>query len=145
MKQILFGLSLLVGAGCGGAKVVQPEMAPVTGTISLKGKPLSDATVTFSSAGFPPNTMEVTNGKFSGRAMIGVNKVAVSAKVKGAAGSQTSGAQTANDLKRMQQQSGGSGGDASMVETIPAEWTQAGNHLETVTAGDGNVYTFNIK
>ena len=145
MKHVLFGLALvLTAAGCGGGKETPPEMAVVSGTIKSNGKPLTDATVSFSAAGYPPNTMEVVDGNFKGRAMIGANKISISSKKKAAASQMTDG-RTPNDIKRMQQQSGANGGDAGLVETITGEFGPGGGHLETVTAGDGNVFNFNIK
>ena len=145
MKQILFACVLALAAGCGGGKEKPPEMAPVSGTIKFNGKPLSDAKVVFSAAGYPPNEMEVTDGKFTGRAMIGANKVAVTAKKKASAAASRADRGRENDIaKGCNEQSGGPD-PAARSKQFLADWAPGSNHLETVTAGDGNVYSFNIK
>jgi hypothetical protein len=44
VRGIVFSLSLLVAAGCGSGG---PSLVPVSGTVTLDGKPLEGATITF--------------------------------------------------------------------------------------------------
>jgi hypothetical protein len=44
---LAWGIICLVTIGCGGPKQDLPEVVPVSGTVTLDGKPLANATVTF--------------------------------------------------------------------------------------------------
>lgn len=70
-----FYLSLLViffATGCG-----TPDILPVIveGSVELDGKPMADGTIEFSLQGYPPAQIQITDGKFQGKAMPGSNIV----------------------------------------------------------------------
>src|SRR5437660_8482687 len=72
-------LALAIGVvGCGG-KGDPPAYANVSGTVTYNGKPLDKGQITFSTDGRPPTMMDIVDGKFTGQAMIGSNKVQVAA------------------------------------------------------------------
>src|SRR5688500_14472551 len=90
------GLLVAVLSGCGDGTKPLPELAPVTGTITMDGKPLADAEVLFipaSSVGFTAAattdssgayTLQTASGKDSGPgAPAGEYKVTVSRYVDG--------------------------------------------------------------
>jgi len=75
-----FGLCV----GCGGGKVkVATKRVPVSGTVTLDGKPLAVGRVTFDAQnGEPPTTCVILNGVYMGAVMIGKNKVMLIATIK---------------------------------------------------------------
>jgi len=75
-----FGLCV----GCGGGKVkVATKRVPVSGTVTLDGKPLAVGRVTFDAQnGEPPTTCDILNGVYKGAVMIGKNKVMLIATIK---------------------------------------------------------------
>ena len=108
-RRIVGGLAVvavvLVLAGCGGGSK-RPKLYPATGTVTLDGKPLADATVSFVPAVGPPSDGKTdASGKFtimtSGQpgAPFGPNKVTVS-KFTGTATMPSPGA-SAEDMRKM--------------------------------------------
>lgn len=103
-RWIVVALALTV-AGCGGGSK-KPKIYPATGTVTLDGQPLADATVSFVPQVGPPSDGKTdASGKFtimtSGQpgAPFGPNKVTVS-KFTGTASMPGPGA-TADDMKKM--------------------------------------------
>lgn len=152
----LFTLAIipLVAALSGCSDSVKPlPVANVSGTVTFNGKPLDKGTVTFSTDGRPPTVMDVVDGKFTGTAMVGSNKVSVSAMKK----SSKSGPVDANYNSQMKayaqnppggkRSDGGSGGsgDFGGEEMIPAEWSSASKQSRVVEAGGANKFDFDIK
>jgi hypothetical protein len=87
---LLFTVSLSL-PGCGGDATKRPPMAKVKGTVTYKGAPVADATVTFNMEGTPRSAGGVTNadGKFSlttydtnDGAFLGTHKVTVTKVTK---------------------------------------------------------------
>src|SRR5207245_4685362 len=58
--------------------------ANVKGTVTFNGKPIEKGQISFALEGRPPSTMDIVDGKFSGQAMVGSNKISVSAQKKSA-------------------------------------------------------------
>lgn len=80
-RQILFGCALLVAAGCGESQRAAPvPTASVAGKVTLDGKPLSGATVTFFTDQWSSVGKTNANGEFRlvQGAAIGENKVTIS-------------------------------------------------------------------
>lgn len=62
--------------GCN--KVEQVKRVPVTGKVTLDGRPLTTGHITFDAQnGQPPSTLDILDGRFEGRAPVGMNKVMI--------------------------------------------------------------------
>src|SRR5262249_28080623 len=127
-----------------------PAYANVSGTVTYNGKPLDKGQVTFQTDGRPPTMAEIVDGKFSGQAMVGSNKVSVAAFRK-AAKERTLPATAQNQIKGCQElnKSGGGGAseqfDPSMEDYIPDDWGKASKQVRVVEAGAPNNFDFIIK
>lgn len=64
--------------------VTPPPSAKVSGSIKLDGKPMPGGEIRFSVSGFPPKTLQVTDGSFSGEVFSGKNQVEASYEKEGA-------------------------------------------------------------
>jgi hypothetical protein len=63
-RRVAAGLLWLLAAGCGAEP--GPARRPVSGSVKLDGKPLSDGAITFLPAdGGPPAIAELSDGRFS--------------------------------------------------------------------------------
>ena len=140
-------LLIVTAAGC--SKSEKQNYANVSGTVTYNGQPLDKGQITFSVAGLPPSTMDVVDGKFSGQAVVGSNKVSVSAKKKSA---NTPKLPKAAEIQmkgymevRKGQDGTPTGYDPSMVEYIPPEWHQDSKQMRVVEAGAANNFEFEIK
>jgi len=138
----------IVSVGCN--KSDAPAYANVSGTVTYNGKPLEKGQITFTTDGRPPTAMEIVDGKFSGQAMIGSNKVAVSAFRKSA--KERKIPETAKKQFEAYQamNKGGGGGktdvfDPTMEDFIPAEWGRESKQIRVVEAGGSNTFDFLIK
>ena len=140
--------SLAIGlTGCGGP--AQPKLYPATGTVTWKGTPLADATVSFvPSVGAPSDGKTDAQGKFSimtnGQpgARAGACKVAVS-KFAGAASSMPA-APKPEDMMKMYEKK--KKGEFEKGE-IPAKYGRpdtSGLSAEVTTDGAKNVFTFDL-
>jgi len=152
MNRPLGFILLLVPAmvvGCGGDA---PKYANVKGTVTFNGQPIEKGTITFALPGRPPSTMDIADGKFNGQAMVGENRVSVSAMKKSATAPKRppeaerfmKGYQ--EKFKEMPGQDAGSIGDndPSMVDYIPKEWGMQGKQTRVVESGLTNEFEFNI-
>jgi hypothetical protein len=147
---ILMFLPLATVFGCQGSD--KPIYANVKGTVTYNGKPIDKGQITFAVEGRPPSTMDIVDGKFSGQAMVGSNRISVSAKRKTAnppklnkdAQNQIAG------YMKVRGQNGEFGGppidyDPSMVEYIPPEWNTQTKQIRVVETGATNEFDFDIK
>ncbi|RLS35269.1 MAG: hypothetical protein DWH79_02430 [Planctomycetota bacterium] len=135
--------------GCGGG-VKKPKVYPATGTVTLGGKPLADATVSFvPSVGAPSDGRSDAAGKFTimtnGKpgAALGQNKVTVS-KFSGAAPTMPA-APTPDDMKKMYEKK--KKGDREKGD-VPEKYGRpdtSGLSAEVTTDGSKNVYTFELQ
>src|SRR5262245_28945662 len=113
MKRTLVVLLLLVLAtvvGCLGGGT--PNYATVKGTVTYNGQPIEKGQITFATEGRPPSTMDIVDGKFNGQAMVGSNKVSVSATKKAAAAprlSKDAETQIKGYRSKLQHEKGGAG------------------------------------
>lgn len=153
MKRLL-GFFLLLGlvtvVGCQDAD--KPIYANVKGTVTYNGKAIEKGQIIFAVEGRPPTMMDITDGKFAGQAMVGSNRISVSAKKKTA-----NPAKLHPDAKAQMEgymkyrgKSGESGSppidyDPSMVEYIPVEWNAQSKQMRVVEAGAANDFQFDIK
>src|SRR5437867_1824654 len=138
-------LTLATVVGCQGRD--KPIYANVKGTVTYNSKPIEKGTITFAVEGRPPTTVDIVDGKFAGQAMVGSNKISVSAKRKTAATPKLNkDAQTQIEgyTKYRRAASGESGPppeyDASMVEYIPPEWGTQSTQMRVVEAGAANEF-----
>ena len=135
-------------AGCGGSTM--PKIYPATGTVTWKGEPLADATVSFvPSVGAPSDGKTDAQGKFTimtnGKpgARAGACKVTVS-KFAGAAPSMPA-APKPEDMMKMYEKK--KKGEVEKGE-IPAKFGRpdtSGLSAEVTTEGAKNVFTFDLK
>jgi hypothetical protein len=139
---LLFFLTLVVG--CGGDR---QTYANVKGTVTFNDKPLDKGEVIFTVEGRPPAVIDVIDGKFAGQAIVGSNKVSVSARKKTA--TKRSFSKEVEDQRRVYKQQG-KGNDApaedyDVVDIIPADWGPASKHMYAVETGAANEFNLNIK
>src|SRR5262249_2256013 len=73
-------LAIVVGCQQGDKQ----NYANVSGTVTYNGQPIDKGQIIFAMEGRPPSTMDIVEGKFAGQAMVGSNKVSVSARKKAA-------------------------------------------------------------
>lgn len=71
----------LAGTGCNSTK--EPEVAEVSGKVELDGKPMPSGKIVFDQTGMPPDTLDVKDGKFEGKAKVGTAKVRISSYRQG--------------------------------------------------------------
>src|SRR5437016_4096951 len=83
-RPIGFLLVLLLATVVGCQQGTKQTYANVKGTVTYNGKPVEKGQITFAVEGKPPATSDIVDGKFSGQAMVGSNKVSVSALKKSA-------------------------------------------------------------
>src|SRR3954453_7953140 len=74
---------LVTAVGCQSGD--KQTFANVKGTVTFNGTPIEKGQITFAMEGRPPSTMDIVDGKYSGQAMVGSNKISISAKRKTAA------------------------------------------------------------
>jgi hypothetical protein len=138
--------------GCGGGDN-SPPYANVSGTVSFNGKPIEKGTITFATDGRPPSQMDIIDGKYAGQAMVGSNKISISAKRKAAGGkSQVPPQALAMAKAQMESYARKSGGGGQPVnvdfgteEMIPPEWGMNSKQMRVVEAGGANKFDFEIK
>ena len=141
---VLFLLFLLAPVvGCGDRQTY----ANVKGTVTYNDKPLDKGEVTFTVDGRPPAVIDVIDGKFAGQAIVGSNKVSVTARKK--TGTKRTYPKEAEDMRRVYKQQG-KGNDAppedfDVVDYIPPEWGSASKHTYVVETGAANEFNLNIK
>jgi hypothetical protein len=150
MNRPLLLLPVLLFAavvGCSGSDA--PKYTKIKGTVKYNGKPIDKGTVTFAVEGRPPSTMDIVDGEFTGQAMIGTNKVSVSARKKSASGPRLD-QHAKTQIKgyaeiKFKREQGTFDYDMSMVDYIPPEWGSQSTHTMVVEAGGQNDFPINIK
>ena len=145
---VVVALGAIGLAGCGGSTM--PKIYPATGTVTWKGEPLADATVSFvPSVGAPSDGKTDAQGKFTimtnvkPGARAGACKVTVS-KFAGAAPSMPAAPKPADMMKMYEKKKKG---EVEKGE-IPAKFGRpdtSGLSAEVTTEGAKNVFTFDLK
>lgn len=120
-------LSVFLVSGCG-SKGKGPTTTSVKGTVNLDGKPMSQGEVTFSIPGEPPQAIEVKDGKFSGNAHAGKNRVEIRQYKIGAA-------PTMGGVKVA---------EATKENILPARFNSDSQMTADVTAGGANDFKFDV-
>jgi len=152
MNRLLgFSLALILATVVGCQRGDQPKYANVKGTVTYNGKPIDKGQITFALEGRPPSTMDVVGGKYSGQAMVGSNKVSISAKRKGTGPKLSKDAETQvkGYQEKFKAQPGQFGGppsdyDPSMVEYIPPEWGTRSTQMRVVESGAPNEFNVDV-
>ena len=149
MRQALLFLFLVFAMVAGCQQDEKRSYANVSGTVTYNGTPIEQGFITFQMEGNPPTTMDIVNGKFNGQAMVGSNKVSVSAKKrneKAPALRPEALAQIQGYQKFKKPEEGGPSGelDLNMVEYIPPEWGSASKQTRMIEPGN-NELQFEIR
>jgi hypothetical protein len=144
---ILLVLLLATVAGCSGNAA---RFANVKGTVKYNGKPLETGQILFSIEGNPPSAMDIVDGEFNGQAMVGSNRVSVSAKKKSATAAAKFNAHALSQMKgymkyKREDAPNAVEFDPSLVDYIPSEWGSNSKHRLEVQAGVPNDFTIVIK
>jgi len=136
--------------GCSGGDGV--KYTKVKGTVKYNGKPVEKGFIIFKVEGMPPSSIDIVDGEFHGQAMVGTNKVSVSALKKAAAGSgpkMDAHAKTQSQgYRKFKREDGGAPTEfdpTTMVDYIPPEWGARSTHTMVVEAGAPNDFTITIK
>jgi len=143
-------LILVTVVGCGDGD--KPKYANVKGKVTFNGKPIEKGQIIFSMDGRPPSAMTIVDGEFNGQAMVGTNKISVSAMKKSASAPTLSKGALAQ-VKGYQQkfkdkpdQGGGTvSEDPNSVDYIPPEWGMQSKETRVIEAGQSNEFEFHIK
>lgn len=127
-----------------------PSYAKVSGTVTYNGQPLPRGQITFSTEGRAPSMVEIVDGKYSGQAMIGSNRVQIAAyrkRAKERALPETAKKQI--EAYQALNKSGGGGTseqfDPSMEDYIPPDWGKDSKQIRVVENGGQNSFDFDIK
>src|SRR5262245_31789314 len=137
-------LAIAIGlVGC--SKGDAPSYANVTGTVTYNGNPLDKGQITFTTDGRAPTSMDIYDGKFSGQAMIGSNRIAVTAYKKST--TQPKLTETAKGMMKVygEKYKNTQSTDSSMEDYIPAEWGRDSKQTRVVEAGSKNDFQFDIR
>ena len=147
MKRSLgFLLFLILAPALGCQQGEKQTYANVKGTVTFNGKPLDKGEITFTVEGRPPSTADIADGRFAGQAMVGSNKVSISAKKKSGAAPRRP--KYADDqIKATRKLAGDSAPDEdpSVVDYIPPQWNTQSKQMRVVEAGAANDFEFHIK
>ena len=148
---------LILGTVVGCQQGDKQTYANVKGTVTFNGKPIEKGHITFAVEGRAPSTMDIDDGTFNGQALVGSNKVSVSARKKSAtqptkgnsAAAKDADAQM-NGYMKFKAGRGEFGGppadyDPTMVEYIPPQWGAHSTNMRMVEAGKTNEFEFAIK
>jgi hypothetical protein len=141
---LFLGLALVVGCQKG-----KHSYANVNGTVTYNGNPIEKGYIQFQMEGNPPATMDIVDGKFNGQAMVGSNRVSVSAK-KRSATAPTLPPQAMIQIKGYKEKKSHEPGapssdlDLAMVEYIPPEWGSASKQTRVIESGT-NELQFEIR
>jgi hypothetical protein len=126
--------------------------ANVKGKVTFNGTPIEKGHITFALEGRPPSTVDIVDGKFAGQAMVGSNKVSVSAKRKSAAAAlpKSADTQVKGYQAKFKTNPGEVGGspldyDPTMVDYIPPEWGVQSKQMRVVESGGANDFEISIK
>jgi hypothetical protein len=153
IQRCIFGVFLLgFSMGCGDGKLEQLPVANVSGTVKLDDKPIENGNIIFSTDGRPPQIIPIRSGAFSGTAMVGQNKVQISAKRASATAGRLSPqildrmkseqANAAKNPNATQPPAGMSGAGGGEEETIPAVYNSMSKETRVVESGGANKFDF---
>jgi hypothetical protein len=122
----------------------------VSGTVTYNGQPLPKGQITFSTEGRQPSMIEIVDGKFAGQAMIGSNRVMVSA-FRTTSKERQYPDTAKKQIEAYRAMNKGGGGESSdqfnptMEDYIPPEWGRGSKQVRVIEAGGQNKFEFEIK
>lgn len=128
-----------------------PSYVPVKGEVTLNGKPLDDATITFNTDGRPPVLINIYEGKYSGQAMVGTNRISISAKRKGTGAAnprldEGAKARMSGEQKRREMEGGPQSAPVEPGEDIiPPDFGSNTKQTRDIVAGAENKFDFDIR
>lgn len=125
----LVGMVFFGAGGCGGGGAPVPELAPVTGSITLDGQPLSSAQVVFEPQG--EGTLSVAKTDDSGHYELYYN-------------AENPGAVPGSHVVRISKY-GEPGSPNDTMDQIPPQYNQGSTLTADVKAGEGNVFDFELE
>ncbi len=129
IRQLRFVPLLVIGfalPGCGSDGPPQPERYPVSGTVTLDGKPLETGTIYFKTVATGGiDGMEIHGGQFSGDAEAGERRVEISS------------------MRTIIADMGGMQSEAQ-VNDIPPRYNSESNVTVNVTPEGPNDFTFEV-
>lgn len=151
MKRSLCFLLALVPAtlvGCQGHTKL--EIANIKGTVTVDGKPVEKGTITFFGTDEKvPLVADIIDGKYTGAAVVGQNKVMISARRKTGHAPKLSPAAEAQYKGYKEWMKDKTSGpiefDPTMVEIIPPEFGSNSKQTRVVEPGKMNEFDFDIK
>jgi hypothetical protein len=140
-------LVLVVVVGCQRGEKL--HFANVKGKVNYNGSPLPKGQITFTAEGQPPAIMQIVDGAFNGQAVVGSNRVAISAMKKAANPPKLSAAaqiQMKGYMEKFSRSKDEKGftQNEPMVEYIPPEWGARSKETRGVEAGSANEFEFNV-
>jgi hypothetical protein len=144
-------LILVTVVGCGDGD--KPKYANVKGKVTFNGKPIEKGQIIFAMDGRAPSTMQIVDGEFNGQAMVGTNRISISAMKKTANAAKLSKAaqiQIKGYQQKFKDQPNQGGGtisdyDPMSVDYIPPEWGSKSKETRVIEAGQTNEIEIHIK
>ncbi|MFI4852675.1 MAG: carboxypeptidase-like regulatory domain-containing protein [Gimesia chilikensis] len=130
---LVCGMLLIVNAGCSGNSAQKPELAEVTGTVTLDGKPLSDAIIDF----FPQSAADKSQSRASSAATDTEGKYTLRYD------NNTTGAIPGEHLVRISKPDGEA--EVAGPETLPARYNEQTTLQVTVSKTAPNQIDFDLK
>ncbi|MCU0703490.1 MAG: hypothetical protein MUF18_05880 [Fimbriiglobus sp.] len=138
-SAVCAAVAVLALVGCGGGKVADQDLAPVSGTITLDKKPISSGRIVFDATnGQPPSSLSITDGKYEGKAPVGKCKVMISSIQK----------MTMKEKARKDGQKvlDGPGYDEMVEDNIlPERYNTKSEIMREVEAGKPNTINFDLE
>ena len=138
---------LVTVVGCGD----KLSYANVKGKVTYNGKAIDKGTVVFSVEGKPPTVIDIVDGKYEGQAVVGSNRISVSAVRKTAHAPKLPKEAEAQIKGYKEYFKGKFEGDPSgeyqpgMEDYVPAEWGSASKNIRVVESGAPNEFDITIK
>jgi hypothetical protein len=140
-------LAVAIGVvvGCGKGKA--PSYANVSGAVTYNGKPIEKGQIVFASDGRMPTQADIVDGKYTGQAMVGSNRVSISAFRKAAKARELPPTAQKQMKVYMEMNKGGATeqSDLSLEDYIPDEYGKNSKQIRVIEAGVPNQFDFNIK
>jgi hypothetical protein len=148
-RSLGFLLFLILATLVGCLQGDKPKYTNVKGKVTYNGSPIEKGEIAFTPDGQPPSTMKIDNGAFNGQAMVGSNKIAVTAWKRATTAPKLSPQAEAQQKGYLKYKLGKPDGytgehDPNMVNYIPPEWGFQSKETRVVEAGSTNDFEFNI-